>query len=198
MTAKFGFQVTVNDRTIWLFPEDVDAALTSARAQANAAETSASAQVKALASAGIAYSWTRGPGEDPIRLGSLNDLVGFIQNNIIAPLPDDIMKPTFDVQVKFKSLIQGLPDPINGMAENFTQNVYIEIDSMRLKIPGKSPTPPTSQTAPKPEGFKFEIAILISFVDANLKIGPFQLNRVYAKLGNFEPDNTVVKTITKT
>ncbi|MGB7315841.1 MAG: hypothetical protein WA939_23145 [Nodosilinea sp.] len=38
MTAKFGFQVTVQDCAIWIFPEDIDAAALAAKAEAKVTE----------------------------------------------------------------------------------------------------------------------------------------------------------------
>lgn len=242
MTAKFGFQVTVQQRTIWIFPEDIDAAAAVAKAEAavtdyltaelkkledsdidglinklpeavkktvndeitalkakgteaQAAKVSAlmtkasvSDVVKGMSKTvndainllkvrikdGIAYSWTRGAGEDPITLGTFDNLLDFIDDKIIASLPE-FMRPTFDVSDSFDALVGGLPDPVNGAVEALKSKAVFELDGLRLKIPGKGTREKT----------QFEIAMLINLVSLDLILGPFQLNRLYAKLGNF-------------
>ena len=85
MTSKFGFQVTIRDRTIWLFPEDVNSAIATAKAQAEALKNAAKdARDKALnaVKTGISYSWTRESGKDPISLGAFADLTGFVDDMV--------------------------------------------------------------------------------------------------------------------
>lgn len=250
MTAKFGFQVTVNDRAIWIFPEDIDAATVAAQAEAELRQrlavelgkkvfdtqtkidnfvaalndgvlksqiegainalpqTEGKAKVsdqvaiivskvslddieskiselsesikssvnglKAKASSGVVYAWTRAPGEDPISLGVFRDLTLFIDNKIIGSLPRAV-RPNFNVTESFGSLVNGLPDPVSGAVESLTTKAVFELDGIRLKIPGKGSAETT----------QFEIAMLINLMPLNLTLGPFQANRLYAKLGNF-------------
>jgi len=174
MSARFGFQVTVKERAIWVFPEDVDAALAAAKAQANAAASNASAEAKRLAKAGIAYGWTRGVGEEPISLGSFDDLTGFVDDNILGNLPA-ALKPDFKVTESFDALVGGLPDPVNGAVKDLKAKAVFELDSLRLKIPGKG----------SDEKMQFEIAMLINLMALPYSLGPFKLNQLYARLGNF-------------
>lgn len=242
MTAKFGFQVTVQERAIWIFPEDIDAASAVAKAEAvvtdylkkelerlpqtditsliaklpNNIQTAVNnesnaltakgtdagkAKVAALMSQasvadivkgmssdvqtaigllkakitdGIAYSWIRGAGEDPITLGTFANLLNFIDERIIKSLPSAV-RPDFDVSENFDALVNGLPDPVNGAIEALKSKAVFELDGLRLKIPGKG----------SKEKTQFEIAMLINLVALDLILGPFQLNRLYAKLGNF-------------
>lgn len=268
MTAKFGFQVTVQERTIWFFPEDVNLAEGVAKAEAavkdavkaeidrlkntggsdlTALYTSLTttypqiatefnrlkqenknlvdldAQAKALENyanlienefstiaqfganakslitslkqklnTGVSYGWTRGAGEDPISLGTFEDLLNFIDEKIIKKLGLN-----FDTSDSFAAMVNGLPSPINGAISDLTTKAIFELDGIRLKIPGKGSTVPVkdAQGNPatdtsgkpilKPEPTQFEIAMLVNLVPLDLELGPFQLNRIYAKLGNF-------------
>lgn len=179
MTTKFGFQITVDTRTIWIFPEDVEAALATAKVQAEAALSDATELVKARAKTGIVYGWSRAVGEDPINLGVFRDLTRFIDTSIIAPLPAAV-KPSFSVDQEFEKLVQGLPDPVNKAVDDLTSKAIFELDGLRLKIPGTDST----------EKIQFEIAMLINLIPLDLVLGPFKLNRLYARLGNF---STVVE-----
>jgi hypothetical protein len=263
MTAKFGFQVTVQDRTIWIFPEDIDAAKVAAQAEVllkdtivtqlaasgkafdtaekldnfittqlsksdpvlaenikkaiNALPTTATIKdkvallvgkvsladiqteinslgdtvksqingLKARANAGIVYGWSRGTGEEPISLGVFTDLTKFIDNSIIAKLPSSV-RPNFSVDQEFKALVSGLPEPVNSALTALTTKAVFELDSIRLKIPGKG----SVDQAGKAEKTRFEIAMLINLLALDLELGPFQLNRIYAKLGNFDSVET--------
>ncbi|TVP63372.1 MAG: hypothetical protein EA343_08265 [Nodularia sp. (in: Bacteria)] len=244
MTTKFGFQVTVEERTIWIFPEDIDAATVATQAEAklkktiakelaktinnqdeldklikrlpdasriqsaievlpsdtkiedtvavlvslvsladikeqiNGIEGAAKTEInrlKAQATTGVIYRWTRGLGEDPISLGVFRDLTKFIDRSIIGSLPSSV-RPSFSVDDEFSALVSGLPDPVNGALTALTTKAVFELDSIRLKIPGKSSVD---------EKIQFEIAMLINLVALDLILGPFQLNRLYAKFGNF-------------
>ena len=167
MAAKFGFQVTVNDRTIWLFPEDVDAALQAAKKRAVTG-------AKTVTRSGIAYGWTRAPGDDPISLGTFNDLTVFIDNQIIANLPEPV-RPAFSVQKTFDDLIENLPNPVDEKLNDLKTKAVFELDGLRLKIPGRGAS----------EKMQFELGMMINLIELDLELGPFQLNRLYAKLGNF-------------
>lgn len=260
MIAKFGFQVTVEQRTIWIFPEDIDAAAIAAQAEALLKKTLAAElakkfdddtkintlingiqdetiklkvkaalpagatvaekltvvmnkvslldiqtsidtldatvkttidSLKARANTGIIYGWMRGPGEDPISLGVFRDLTRFIDRSIIGSLPSSV-RPSFSVDNEFEKLVNGLPDPINSALTALTTKAVFELDSIRLKIPGKGSVlldgkgqPVMVSGKPKPEPTQFEIAMLINLLALDLELGPFQLNRLYAKLGNF-------------
>ena len=175
MTGKFGFQITVNERTIWIFPEDMDAALAAAKAQAQAAAAGASAQVKAMAKAGITYGWTRGPGDEPISLGSFDDLTGFIYNSILGALPNEV-KPDFSLTDEFDSLFRNLPDPVNTAVDDLTTKAIFELDGLRLMIPGSD----------SEEKLQFELGMMVNLIALDLELGPFRLNRLYAKFGNFK------------
>lgn len=153
MTNKFGFEIIVNSKTIWIFPEDVNAALQAGQAKINA---------------GVVYAWSRGPGEEPLSLGTFMDLVTFINKglNMVG----------FDVMNSFKKLIAGLPNPIDDAVDNLVNNAVFELDSLRLKIPAKGST----------EKVQFEIAMIINLVKVELKLGDsLQLTRIYAQMGNF-------------
>lgn len=261
MTAKFGFQVTVQDRTIWIFPEDVNSAAIAAQAEAafkkmvaeqlatsvintkekleilivektndpepikkiklkvkdeigklvesatlkdkitvwvnNVSITEISEQIKSIkgkaedqlaslqarASTGITYGWKRGVGEDPITLGTFKNLLDFIDNSIVHKLG---LK--FDVSDEFDNLVKGLPEPISGSVQALTDGAVFELDEIRLKIPGKGSTitvKNAKSSMVKPEPTQFEITMLINLLALDLELGPFQLNRIYAKLGNF-------------
>ena len=177
MSAKFGFQVIVNDRAIWVFPEDIDAAVSVAKAQANAIKKEAKDATKQLAKAGIAYGWVRGPEEEPISLGTFTSLIQFVDNNIIGALPAAMKpEPKFELTKSFDSLVQGLPDPFNEKITDLKDKASFELDALRLKIPGKDSS----------ETMKFEIAMLINLQTLDYELGPFKLNQLYAKLGNFD------------
>ena len=276
MTAKFGFQITVQERTLWIFPEDINVAEGVAKAEAavkaavqdeieklrtedtetlkalfdklfkelpteikgeiqneidrlkkqaqkeadkvkeaakgeakaagvtltdedftaialkNKASlieaqltevTGFAAEAKAKIESlrqklnqGITYGWTRGPGEDPISLGTFDDLLDFIDDKIIASLPE-LIRPDFDVSDSFDALVSGLPEPVNGAVEALKSGAIFELDGLRFKIPGKNKK--------SDEKMQFEIAMLINLVPLDLILGPFQLNRLYSKLGNF-------------
>lgn len=272
MTAKFGFQITVQERTLWIFPEDINVAEGVAKAEAavkaavqdeieklragdtktinalfdklpteikgeiqneidrlkkqaqrEADKVKEAAKGKAQAAGvtltdddftaialknkaslieaqltevtefaaeakakieslrqklnqGITYGWTRGPGEDPISLGTFDDLLDFIDDKIIASLPA-LIRPDFDVSDSFDALVNGLPEPVNGAIEALKSGAIFELDGLRFKIPGKNKQ--------SDEKMQFEIAMLINLVPLDLILGPFQLNRLYSKLGNF-------------
>ena len=172
MSAKFGFQVTVNDRAIWVFPEDIDAAVATAKAQATKAVSKATETTKALAKTGITYKWTRSQGEDPISLGTLKNLVDFVDNSIVKPLG----LTSFDANDVLTSVIGSLPAPIDNAFDSLSRGAVFELDEIRLRIPGKGGN----------ESAKFEIAMLINLTELELELGPFRLNQLYAKLGNFD------------
>ena len=105
MANKFGFQITVKERTIWIFPEDIDAAVTAGK------------------SAAIAYSWTRSAGEDPIELGTIDDLVDFVDVSIIQNMPDFMDIPSeFSARKEFDNVLDSLPNPFGSGLENFAKN----------------------------------------------------------------------------
>lgn len=117
MTTKFGVEIIVNAKTIWIFPEDVNAALQAGQAKINA---------------GVVYAWSRGAGEEPLSLGTFRDLVSFINKglNMVG----------FDVMASFDNLIKSLPNPIDDAVDNLVTNAVFELDSLRLKIPAKGST----------------------------------------------------------
>lgn len=186
MTSKFGFQFAVNDRMIWVFPEDVEAAANAAKAAAEVAKAKAdkaindlSASVKSQAAAGIAYSWTRASGEDPISLGNLASVGEFVNNMIgkigkAAPTLGEAINPAAEI----KSLVDGLPLPekLENVFESIQNNAYFELDSLRLRIPGKG----------SGEKWQFELGMIVNLSDLGLELGPFQFTRLYARIGNFK------------
>ncbi len=160
MTTKFGVEIIVNSKTIWIFPENVTAALQAGQAKINA---------------GVVYAWSRGPGEEPLSLGTFMDLVSFINTglNMVG----------FDVKNSFTKLIGDLPSPIDDAVENLVNNAVFELDSLRLKIPASG----------SGESMKFEIAMIINLVKVNLSLGnSLQLTRIYAQMGNFTEPQTAI------
>lgn len=172
MTVKFGFQVTVQDRTIWLFPEDITAAAATAKHKLNA---------------GITYNWTRGLGEDPIMLGSLGDLTDFIDKNIIGPTTS-WLRPDFNVTKSLDTLIAGLPSPVDTALKDTLNHVNFKLDGLRLQIPEKSQKSDNSQgSTEEKKRLKFELAMLVDLINLpeQIQVGHLQLNQIYIQLGNF-------------